>query len=71
LLDSDVLFGIFVAVIAWGVFLTFAFFKDGLALRTPVAALATLVFYIVLDGTAVGWFVVTGQLFPLLSEARG
>lgn len=58
------------AIVAWGVFLTYAFFRSGLELGRPRALGATATYYLALVGTIVGYYLVAGQLWPLLVHTR-
>jgi len=57
-------------VVAWGVFLSFAFFRSGLELSRRRALAATATYYLALAGTIVGYYLVAGQLLPLLVHTR-
>jgi hypothetical protein len=50
--------------IGWGVVITWAFLRDGLALPRGRAGIGAAVFYGIFVGVVVGWFVVTNILPP-------
>ncbi len=66
LLDGGVLFGAFVVVGCWSILLTFAFFEDGLSLGRGRGLGATIAYYTAFAAAIALYYVVTGQLVPLL-----
>jgi hypothetical protein len=50
--------------IVWGVVITWAFFREGLALPRGRAALGAGVFYAIFVGVVVGWYLATNQIQP-------
>ena len=65
LLFRGVPFYALLVTLGWGVVLTFAFFRTGLALGSRRALLATASFYVALVACVLGWFLFTGQLLPI------
>ena len=54
------------AVFAWGGLITYACFRSGLGLSRGRAALAMLVHYVVITTCVLGFFLLAGQLLPIL-----
>jgi hypothetical protein len=54
------------AIAGWSVILTYAFFRSGLGMTRARSALGCAMFYVLFDGTIAGWYLATGQLYPLL-----
>lgn len=50
--------------IVWGMVITWAFFREGLALTRGRAALGAAVFYAIFVGVVVGWYLATNQIQP-------
>jgi hypothetical protein len=66
LLDVGVLFGAFLVVSGWSILLTFAFFKYGLSLGQGRGLGATIAYYTPFAAVIVFYYIVTGQLMPLI-----
>lgn len=52
------------ATIAWGVVITWAFFREGLGLPRGRAARGAAVFYAVFVGVVVGWYLANNEIQP-------
>ena len=50
--------------IVWGAVITWAFFREGLALPRARAAVGAAVFYAIFVGVVVGWYLATNQIQP-------
>jgi len=57
--------------LVWGIVTTFAMFRRGADLGAGRAALATLVFCVVTIGAVLGYYVLAGQLLPILPLPGG
>lgn len=66
LVEHGVPFYVVVVTLLWGGTLTFAFFREGLALCRARAIAATTLFYVSLTTCVLAWFLFTGQLLPIL-----
>jgi hypothetical protein len=66
LVTSGAIFVLVVIAAVWCCVLTYAFFREGLAMSRRRSGLSTLAFYAALYGSGVGWFLLTNQLQPLL-----
>lgn len=66
LLEVGVLPGMLALAMVWGMFLSFACFRAGLAYSRLRALLATLLFYLCYWGALLGYFLLTNQAQPIL-----
>ena len=61
---------LFLGAFVWGGFLTYACFRAGLGMPRFRAWVAMGLFYVVTTTSVLGYFVVAGQLLPILPSAR-
>lgn len=66
LMSSGALIAVFLGTIVWSVLITYAFFRAGLGLTAGKAILGSGLFYLFFDGTIAAYYLLTGQLYPLL-----
>lgn len=69
LLGTGILPGLFLGTFAWGVVLTFAFFRAGLGLPRWRAMGATSFFYSLYCGSIIGYYLLTNQIQPQIFGA--